>query len=426
MTSKRKQTRCFVYICLPGQTEFVTAARFDLSGNRQGQNVGRLVYGRSYLARQNAVELDPVELRLREAPPFETALNGGVFGALRDASPDYWGRLVIQRALGSATLTEMDYLLNSPNDRAGALAFGLYEVPPPPVREFNQTLDLKKLQEVAAAIADGLEKLPGPEAKQAQRLMELGTSMGGARPKAVVEDRTGLWIAKFPMRQDRWNYARVEHAMLKLARECGIETAESKVVSVGGKDTLLVKRFDREKSKTGYLRHRMISALTLLQSDDSIAGRARWSYPILAEEVRRVCANSKRNATELFKRMCFNALTSNLDDHPRNHAIIAKGGGWELSPAYDLTPSPTHSTERDLAMAVGGAGRAATALNLLSESHRFLLSLTEAEKIISEMQAAVASKWYATARAAKVILRDCETIRPAFENEGFAYPDRAA
>src|SRR5438552_2627971 len=123
MTSEAP-AECFVYITLPGQTEPVTAGRFALSVDRRGTPEGRFVYGRSYLERPNAVALDPVELKL-STRTYATASLGGVFGALRDASPDYWGRRVIQRHLGKAQPGEMEYLLYSPDDRAGALGFGL-------------------------------------------------------------------------------------------------------------------------------------------------------------------------------------------------------------------------------------------------------------------------------------------------------------
>lgn len=176
--------------------------------------------------------------------------------------------------------------------------------------------------------------------------MLVGTSMGGARPKAVVEDDNGLWITKFNRPEDKWNHARTEHAMLVLARACGIESAESRIVAVGGRDVLLVKRFDREQTKGGYLRARMISGLTLLRTEDTHLHRNRWSYVLMVEELRRICPNPKEDAAELFRRMTFNALISNTDDHPRNHAAIAKDKDWRLSPAYDLTPSMPISKER--------------------------------------------------------------------------------
>jgi serine/threonine-protein kinase HipA len=410
---------CFVYITLPGETEAVTAGRYALSTERRGTLEGRFVYGRSYLERPNAVALDPVELKLSPRT-YNTVALGGVFGALRDASPDYWGRLVIQRHLGNAQPGEMAYLLFSPDDRAGALGFGLNQTPPAPRRSFNQTLDLAKLQATADAIVADESGAGAVEHEQVEKLLVIGTSMGGARPKAVVEDGDGLWVAKFNRPEDPWNSARVEHAMLLLARACGLVTAESRVVEVGGRDVLLVKRFDREQSPQGYRRARMVSALTLLRAEDTYQSRDKWSYVLLAEELRRVCSDPERNAVELFRRMCFNALISNVDDHPRNHAVIAREQDWQLSPAYDLTPAtPISQERRDLAMACGDAGRFASAGNLLSQSARFLLTHPRAEAIIAAMEEQVRSSWYATARGAGVSERDCDRIASAFVYPGF-------
>ncbi|MDZ4812747.1 MAG: HipA domain-containing protein [Pseudomonadota bacterium] len=410
---------CFVYITLPGQTEPVTAGRFALAVDRRGAEEGRFVYGRSYLERPNAVALDPVELKL-STRTCATAALGGVFGALRDASPDYWGRSVIQRHLGKAKQGELEYLLFSPDDRAGALGFGLNQTPPAPKRTFNQTLDLAKVQGIADAIVADEDIPAGAAQEQVENLMLIGTSMGGARPKAVVEDEAGLWIAKFNRPDDVWNSARVEHAMLVLARACGLTTAESRVIEVAGRDVLLVKRFDRERTAAGYLRARMISALTLLRSEDTYQSRDKWSYVLLAEEVRRICAEPGQNAAELFRRMCFNALISNIDDHPRNHALIAKDADWKLSPAYDLTPAvPVSMDRRDLAMECGDAGRFANAGNLFSQSARFLLGPGDAAAIIDTMEEQVRDTWYATVRGAGVSERDCEQIARAFAYPGF-------
>ena len=417
---------CFVYITLPGETAPVTAGRFALTVDRRGVPEGRFVYGRSYLERPNAVALDPVELKL--APrTYATVAMGGVFGALRDASPDHWGRRVIQRHLGKAQPGEMDYLLHSPDDRAGALGFGLHQTPPAPRRSFNQTLDLAAVQRIAdALVAD--EHLPATggadeaDHDQVEKLMLIGTSMGGARPKAVVEDDDGLWLAKFNRPDDAWNSARVEHAMLTLARACGLLTAQSRVVDVAGRDVLLVKRFDREKTQAGYRRARMVSALTLLRAEDTYQARDKWSYVLLAEELRRVCSEPADNAAELFRRMCFNALISNVDDHPRNHAVMAQAADWKLSPAYDLTPAvPVSLERRDLAMACGDAGRFAHAANLLSQSARFLLEAAQARAMVDAMEAQVRGTWYATARAAGVSERDCARIAPAFAYPGFRW-----
>ncbi len=412
-------SECFVYITLPGQTEQVTAGRFVLGTNRRGVPQGRFVYGRSYLARADAVPLDPVELKLGERVYETNALNG-VFGALRDASPDFWGRRVIQRHLGKAQPGELEYLFYSPDDRAGALGFGLNQVPPAPKRTFNQTLDLARVQETADAIV-AEEEIPADAVKeQVGNLLLVGTSMGGARPKAVVEDGEGLWIAKFNVATDPWNNARVEHAMLVLARTCGLTTAASRVINVAGRDVLLVKRFDRERTDAGYLRTRMISALTVLRAEDNYQSRERWSYVQLAEELRRVSSEPAGDAAELFRRMCFNALISNIDDHPRNHALIAREKDWKLSPAYDLTPAvPVSIEHRDLAMECGDAGRFANADNLLSQSGRFLFEREEARVMVDDMEATVRGTWFSIAREAGVSAGDCDKIAGAFAYEGF-------
>ena len=279
ISSPAGASECFVYITLPGETEPVTAGRFQLATSRQGIVTGRFVYGRSYLARANAVEIDPVELKLGSRT-FETVLMKGMFGALRDAGPDFWGRRVIEKHAGQPELGELDYLLHSPDDRAGALGFGLGQVPPAPARKFSQTIDLERLQSLADRVLENQPVPAGTDATglaQAEDLLLVGTSMGGARPKTVVEDAGGLWLAKFNRPDDKWNFARAEHAMLALARDCGLTTPESRVETVGNREVLLVKRFDRRKVPGGYLRARMVSALTLLRADEAAPSRERWS-----------------------------------------------------------------------------------------------------------------------------------------------------
>jgi serine/threonine-protein kinase HipA len=397
----------------------VPAARFQLTVDRMGSAVGRLVYGRSYLAHRSAVPIDPVELPLA-AGTFETRGLDGLFGALRDAGPDHWGRRVIERHSDRRPLDPLDYLLLAPDDRAGALGFGLNAEPPPPRRLFNRTLELEHLQRLANAFV-AEERLPDePVVGQVEELLLIGTAMGGARPKVVVEDEDALWIAKFNRPDDAWNAARVEHAMLLLARECGLHSATSRVVSVAGRDVLLVKRFDREHTPTGYRRARMLSALTLLRAGDTHLDRGRWSYVLLAEALRRVVARAAQDAPELFRRMVFNALISNTDDHPRNHAVIAMDVDWALSPAYDLTPATPVSLERrDLAMDCGDDGRRAQAANLLSQSARFLLTGEQARATVDAMEQRVRSSWYEVARRAGVSERDCARIAPAFAYPGF-------
>lgn len=418
MTSERE---CYVYIVPPGETEFVTAGRFQVSETRDGLPLGQFVYGRRYLARNDAVELDPVELRLA-GRTYETARMKGFFGAIRDSMPDYWGRRVIEKHNGHTQLEEFDYLMEGADDRAGALGFGLGVEPPAPRRQFNRTLDLDRLQKAADAIIADDPDRAGSARAQAEELLLEGTSMGGARPKAVVQDDHTLWLAKFGRQDDRWNHPRVEHALLLLARACEIDAADSRIETIGGRDVLLVRRFDRDWSGEGYHRHRMVSALTLLQSEDSQADRGRWSYLLLADEVRRASVQPEADLRELFARMCFNAAISNIDDHPRNHALLAKGREWRLSPAYDLTPSPVVALDRrDLAMDCGPAGRYANKANLIGAAGRFLLGKDEAAAIFARVTETVRGEWHATMRRAGVSDRDCDAIASAFLYDGLFF-----
>ncbi|MFP2960664.1 type II toxin-antitoxin system HipA family toxin [Myxococcus sp. 1LA] len=411
MRTSEDQT-CFVYIQLPGSMEVVTCGRFQ-----QQDGVGRFVYGRSYLANPRAVELEKFELPLRPGT-FETARLGGIFGSLRDASPDAWGRRVIERQLERVDLSEVDFLLNSPEDRAGALSFGTSPTPPAPVHQFNKVLRLDLLLEEARRVEQELP-LSGP---QVSDLVNPGSSMGGARPKNVVEDEEGLWVAKFPARGDRWNNAAVEGGMLKLASECGLRAAVSKRMHVAGQDVLLVRRFDRQRVDGGYHRHRMVSALTVLRADEHPQDRSKWSYVLLADELKRWVGDPDEDLRELFSRMVFNALISNVDDHPRNHALIAAGAAWNLSPAYDLTPLPQVSLERHLAMEVGSTQhRRATRMNLLSECGRFRLSKEAANQLIDTMKTIVSARWRGAIKDCGGTDADVTAVERAFDFEGFEY-----
>ena len=410
--------RAYVYLQLPQSLEVVTAGFYELDFP-QGVPTGSFVYNPAYLQRADAVPLDPYELPL--APRrMQTVKLKGIFGPLRDASPDAWGRRIIEKHTGRTDLTEVDYLLHSPEDRAGALSFGRDKAPPAPIRKFNQVIQLETLLAAAEQfMEDEAAGKPGvPE--QMLELLQPGTSMGGARPKNVVEDDEGLWLAKFPDRSDKWNNARVEGAMLTLAQECGLRVARHRIENVAGKDVLLVHRFDRTLTADGYLRHRMVSGLTALGAEDSHGDRAKWSYLLLADELRRRSARPAQDLEELFRRMVFNALISNTDDHPRNHALIAPTDKWELSPAYDLTPNPLTSVEkRDLAMTCGTFNRYANRTNVLSQHGQFKHSLEHATSIVYQLQQVVAARWHATLRQQGTTPADCDKLAGAFNYAGF-------
>jgi len=416
MTSERE---CFVYIQLPESLEVVTCGRFQHRPLPGRGGVGRFVYGRSYRERPDAVPLDPVHLPLSPRT-YETATLGGVFGAIRDAAPDAWGRLVIDRISGTSDHTEIDYLLESPEDRAGALSFGRGVEPPAPVRQYNRVVHLDELREAARLIERGA---PTREVReQLRHVLEPTTSMGGARPKNTVEDAAGLWVAKFPTRADRWNNAAVEAGMLRLAARCHIRVPETRVEHLGEESVLLLRRFDRQKVDGGYHRHRMASGLTMLDGEDSPTDRRKWSYLLLADELQRWSSRPREDKAELFRRATFNALISNDDDHPRNHAVTAASTDWRLAPAYDLTPNPQRGREeRNLALVCGRFGTRATRQNLVSAAPRFGLTQDEAAALIGEMVDIVRRYWRTDVFAQGGTKEDSAAIEPAFVHAGFEY-----
>jgi serine/threonine-protein kinase HipA len=407
--------RVYVYVQLPGTLTTVPAALLKVDKLRDGSYVGRFRYGDRYLKRKDAIELDPFKLPLADTVHEFTKLKG-IPGAVRDAGPDAWGRLVIEHKLQRAPgdLEEIDYLLHGPQDAAGYLSFGATVEATASKRSFNRTHQLAQLVAAAEAIEEG-ERVPARILEQ----LEPGTSMGGARPKATIEDGNRLWVGKFPEKADRCNLQRIEHATLELARRCGIDASSSRLESVGGRDVLMVERFDREHIDGGYLRFGLVSAFTMLDVDEHYLDRERWSYPLLADELRRWSRKPKDDRIELFRRMVFNAAVSNNDDHPRNHAVRRTARGWELTPAYDLVPTPTVSLDRrDLAMTVGTYGRVASIYNLLSQCRRFGLN-NEAARAVVDMIVTTLRSWRGDFRTSGVSSQDIDYIASAFLPQAF-------
>lgn len=412
-----KNQTCYAFIQLPGSFEWVVCG--VLSVNEVGQNAyrGMFQYGRSYLARQNVPSLDPYNLPLSDRPQEFTKLRG-IPGALRDASPDAWGRRVIQAKLGlqEADVSEVDYLLNGPDDGAGNLRFGPSTKPPTAARPFNRTHQLQALTDATQALEES-----GKLAHEVLEQLEPGTSMGGARPKVSIEDNNTIWLAKLPEKSDKLNMQRIEYATLELARFAGLDVCETRLEKVGGRDALLLARFDRQwhPDAKAYARFGMVSALTVLDAEDGYLGRDRWSYLLLADELRRWSSQPEKDRLELFRRMVFNAMVTNNDDHPRNHALLQVEGGWRLSPAYDIVPVPAMSKERrDLALQVGAFGRSASVYNLLSQPEVFGLSAQGALAEIDRMREKV-SRWQAIFKKHGVCEIDILAIAPAMLPESF-------
>jgi serine/threonine-protein kinase HipA len=296
------------------------------------------------------------------------------------------------------------------------LSFGSKLEPPAPKRRYNRTHQLTDLIAAAEAIEEG-KRVPVRILEQ----IEPGTSMGGARPKATIEEGNRLWLGKFPEKSDRFNLQRVEYATLELARRCGITACNARLQSVAKQDVLMVERFDREYTDGRYLRFGLVSGLTLLDCDDNLMDRERWSYLLLADQLRRWSEKPDEDRIELFRRIVFNAAVTNNDDQPRNHAVLRIGDGWRLTPVYDLVPAPLVSLERrDLAMTVGTYGRTASIYNLLSQCERFGLATEEARKEIENIVTTVRT-WRDHFHACGVSEKDVDYMAPAILPECFFF-----
>jgi len=414
MTSERQ---AYIYVQLPGTLDTVPAALLKVEKLPDGTFVGRFRYGDRYLERKDAIAFDPFQLPLGNTVHEFTKLKG-IPGAVRDAGPDAWGRRVIEHKLqrSPGDLEDIDYLLNGPQDGAGYLSFGSKLEPTAPKRRYNRTHQLAELIAAAEAIEEG-KRVPEHILEQ----LEPGTSMGGARPKATIEDGNRLWIGKFPEKADRCNFQRVEYATLELARRCGLAVCNARLESVAAHDVLMLERFDREYTEGAYLRFGLVSGLTMLDCDDNYLERERWSYPLLADQLRRWSEKPDADRIELFRRVVFNAAVTNNDDHPRNHAALRTARGWRLTPAYDLVPAPLASLERrDLAMTVGTFGRTASIYNLISQCARFGLSAEAAREEIERIVTTVRT-WRDLFGACGVSEKDIEYMAQAFLPDCFFF-----
>jgi serine/threonine-protein kinase HipA len=402
-----REQKAYVFIYLPGETVAVPAGIFT---HYPDDGIGRFVYGLRYLERSNALAVDPVALQLGAVPRDITA-NGGLYGAFRDASPDYWGRLVIAAELKSPpeSLGEMDFLLNGNASRVGCLDFRASLEQGEPDQGPPSFQSLSDLLEAATQLQHG-----EPVRHDLLQLLEQGTSIGGARPKCTVELDDALWIAKFPASGDTVNFPRIEYATMLLAKVCGIMIPVIRIVTVGDKDVLLVQRFDRRKTTRGYQRFGFLSALSLMEWDER--DRTQWSYPSLADRMRSAVLAQSAELKQLFRRMVFNVLCRNTDDHPRNHGFLWSGSGLSLSPAYDIVPTPTRQgvgTDFSLSMSLGDRGREASLANAVSLSARFGLTHKEALLIVEEMKVCVRA-WEDHFSLHAVSSADLEAVRACF------------
>ncbi len=408
----------YVFIYLAGQSHPVVAGRFELE-DAISPPLGRFVYAQSYLANPAALPLDPIALPLK-AELFQTTLSSGFFGVVRDAIPDDWGRHIASKVYGTSFQADFDYLFLPTADRIGALTFG--HTADAPVQE-PALLDWEDVRgsELLGALSKIDRDAPLSMAEeQAALTFRAGTSAGGARPKLTVRHQDGIWLAKLNRHSDKWNVVRVEAAMLDLARICGIDVPEHRLESVQSQDVLLVKRFDRLQEQGRVLRHRMVSACTVFQANEAIARFSyTGSYPRLSRELARWTVSGERDRHQLFHRVAFNSLCSMTDDHERNHALLADGAHFRLSPAFDLTPQPSNTRRRFHGLSIGEFGAIGTRENLLSSAEAFLLSRKQANAIIDAIQTAVSRNWQDCCRARRVSDEDINRIAHCFNPQVF-------
>ena len=365
--------------------------------------------GRLFLAeghRKVGLEYDPSWLQNGFALSEDLPLARGVFlpkerdmaaGAVDDARPDRWGERVIRSLYKPARLSVLEYLYFGGENRFGALGVSLDPANYQPSGD-GVLASLDKLPDMERAIAAILagEHLSEPLA----RLVKPGPSFGGARPKSLIEMEGAQWVLKFSEGED-FNTELVEHATMRLAAQCGIDVAQTRALPLPRRHALAVKRFDR----SGAQRSHVISANTVLR-----AAGLPMGYPELAQSMRRIARadDIRTQQKELFRRMVFNILIDNTDDHEKNHAFVrAADGFYDLSPAYDVVPSVQGLGQQQLR--VGKREAESSIENALSEVQAFGLSKDSAVEVVKQLAIAV-DGWQENFRSPGVKERDLEMM----------------
>jgi serine/threonine-protein kinase HipA len=399
----------------------VPAGRLDMVEDGRNSHA-TFQYGARYLRRRDRVPVDPAALALPDPDDalqtFQSAEGFALFNGIRDAAPDGWGRYLMHKAAGLENLEEFDYLVASGDHRVGALAFGPDPAGGPkriaPWGEDaapGERLDLAAL----AAAAERVQTVDRLD-PDLRRILEAGSSLGGARPKAAT-DRHGVpWIAKFAAKEDTYPVCRTEHAVMGLARECGLDVPETDFETVLGRDIFLIRRFDRLIGGNPLRRVPFASSLTMLEAHEIAAHR--YSYRDLAEVLRRFGSDPRHDLRELFRRMAFNILVGNDDDHLRNHAFLFDGRGWRLSPLYDVVPRPRVGSNGRLILAVGERGHAATLVNALTGAATFGLKREEAAALLEDLRVRVGARWAAVLREAQMSDTDIARLANCFAESG--------
>ena len=394
MTSK-KYEEAYVWVWLPGEVEPVVAGRFFYGDDRIVFN-----YGKSYLERKESIPLYLPELPLKSGL-IEPPVGFQMANSLRDSSPDAWGRRVIMNRhfgqkgndVDTTQLDELTYLLESGSDRIGFLDF--QSSPTEYKARVQGSASLEDLMNSASKVEKGL-----PLSDELDQALNHGTSIGGARPKALIESDDKKYIAKFSSSKDLSNMIKSEYVGMRLACLVGIDSANVELTTAGGKDVILVERFDRVRSPKGWQRKGMVSALTLLQLNELFARYA--SYEDLAEVIRHRFEKPSETLEELYKRLVFNIIVGNTDDHARNHAAFWNGQTLSLSPAYDICPQVRAGQVASQGMLIAGQNNRGQLSLCLDSAKSYLLSRSEAVEIIEVILKSVVNNWTAVCEEAKL------------------------
>jgi len=397
MTSDIKSSNeAFIWVWLSEQSIPVVAGKLIHQENKY-----LFLYGKSYRERADAIPLSPFELPLTDET-FEPSGMHIMPSCLRDALPDAWGRRLIDYQYPHLQKNELDYGLLSGSDRIGALDFQKSAT------IFNSrnlgNISLKAIDHLATALETNHE-FP----KSLAPVLLHGTSVGGARPKCLITIDGVEYIAKFSLSTDYYPFLKLEFLAMRLAKLAGIKVADVTLKDIYGRDILLVKRFDRQSTRKNKFRKIILSGLSLLGLDELEARYA--SYAELADVIRIHFDNPMAQLHELFKRLAFNVLIGNTDDHARNHSAFWDGASLSLTPAYDISPQIRVGFEATQAMMIEGiAGQNATLKNVLSVCDRFLLSENEARKIINHQIKMLDKHWLPICTEAKLNKREQDRL----------------
>jgi serine/threonine-protein kinase HipA len=407
------ERQVFVYVDLAGVLHLVGRLWGRVRKDKEGAT---LEYADAWKENPNRFSLEPA---LKLGPgPFHTTADIPMFGAIGDSAPDKWGRALMRRmerrraergARMPRTLHEMDFLLLVDDEaRAGALRFAETEdgrfLAQEEAKRIPPLVALPKLLAAAEHVIDETDT-----DEDLELLFAPGSSLGGARPKASVREKDGqLAIAKFPHKDDEISTVIWEAVALTLAHKAGIPVPDARVEAVAKKPVLLLRRFDRE----GKRRIPFLSAMSMLGAKD----REAHSYLEIVDALRQYGAALKVDMEALWRRLVFNILVSNTDDHLRNHGFLYEGrDGWRLSPAYDLNPVPTDIKPRILTTAINEDDGTASLALAMDVAKYFELGAAKAREIAKQVGGAT-SKWRAEAAHHGIAKGEIDRMASAFDH----------